>query len=194
MNFNQLISEAQHCQLCPRLAHRTKVLSYGNGNPTARLMFIAEAPGRLGAEKTGIPLSGDSAGKNFDRLLESAKIIRDNIFITNAVICNPLTLDGNNDKPTVSEIENCSSILKKTIRCVRPRIIVTLGRVALESLKLIEYHELVLRINVGKIYKWYGCKLIPLYHPSMRVLVHRSFNQQVMDYKKVTKYLKSLNF
>ena len=192
MNFDELISEAQHCQLCPRLAHRTKVLSHGNGNPTARLMFIAEAPGRLGAEKTGIPLTCDQTGKNFDKLLKASGLIRDNVFITNAVICNPLTIDGNNDKPTISELENCSIILRKTIRCVQPRIIVTLGRVALESLKIIKYHELVLKIDVGKMYSWYKCKLTPLYHPSPRVLVHRSFNQQVIDYRKIIKYLKSL--
>ena len=45
---------------------RRKVFSEANGNIDSKALFIAEAPGRLGADKTGIPLYGDRTGDNFE--------------------------------------------------------------------------------------------------------------------------------
>src|SRR4051812_35615056 len=71
-----LAARVQACRLCPRMEGRTRVFGMGNGNPSARLLFVAEAPGRLGADKSGIPLSGDRTGRNFAALLASASISR----------------------------------------------------------------------------------------------------------------------
>ena len=51
--FADLIESVQHCNLCPRLCGRTKVLSSANGNIDSKVLFIAEAPGRFGADRTG---------------------------------------------------------------------------------------------------------------------------------------------
>ena len=63
--FELLVVEANACTLCTRMASSRKVLSYANGSINAQLMFIGEAPGRLGADDTGIPFHGDAAGANF---------------------------------------------------------------------------------------------------------------------------------
>ena len=69
--FIELATEAAHCTLCPAMCERTAVLSELNGPINARVMFIGEAPGRKGADRTRIPFSGDQSGKNFERFLAS---------------------------------------------------------------------------------------------------------------------------
>ncbi len=67
--FEMLIENANRCNLCDRMCGRTRVLSEKNGSIDSKIIFIGEAPGRLGADRTGIPFYGDQAGKNFERLL-----------------------------------------------------------------------------------------------------------------------------
>ncbi|MGH9433394.1 MAG: uracil-DNA glycosylase family protein, partial [Terriglobia bacterium] len=86
-----------------------KVLSDRNGDWSAEILFVAEAPGRLGAEVTGVPLFGDRTGDRFEEILKRMKLRRSDVFITNAVLCNPRDDDGNNDTPKRLEIDNCSS-------------------------------------------------------------------------------------
>ena len=87
--FKGLISEVKNCKKCPRMCGRTKVLSKKNGNINSKVMFIAEAPGRHGADRTGVPLDGDKTGDNFEELLKHIGWKREDVFITNAVLCNP---------------------------------------------------------------------------------------------------------
>jgi DNA polymerase len=71
------------------MCNRRKVLSANNGNLNSKVVFIAEAPGRLGAECTGIPLYGDKTGENFEMLLGNIGWKREDVFITNSILCNP---------------------------------------------------------------------------------------------------------
>src|SRR5437870_9644366 len=139
--FMALASEAAACVRCPAMCERTAVLSDLNGPVDARVMFIGEAPGRKGADRTRVPFSGDQSGRNFDRFLESIGLTRSKIFITSAALCNPRSASGANRRPSSAEIRNCSDFLTRTIHLIQPSIIVTLGTVALEALKLIHYHE-----------------------------------------------------
>ena len=52
LEFEKLVSSINSCKKCQRMCNRKKVLSYENGNINSKVMFIAEAPGRLGAEQT----------------------------------------------------------------------------------------------------------------------------------------------
>ena len=108
-------------------------------------MFIGEAPGRKGADRTRVPFSGDQSGANFDRYLNSINLTREEIFITSAALCNPRAESGANRRPTQKELANCSTFLRRAIELIDPRVIVTLGSVALEALKRIQYHELNLK-------------------------------------------------
>ena len=178
--------EAGACICCPAMCERTAVLSDLNGPLSARVMFIGEAPGRKGADRTRIPFSGDQSGKNLERFLASIPLTREQIFITSAALCNPRTASGANRKPTSTEVANCSGFLKRTIELIDPRVIVTLGSVALEALKRIHYHEFILKEAIGKIHRWNDRLLVPLYHPSPQVLAsHRREAQQLQDYKVV---------
>lgn len=181
--FVDLIYRVQHCNLCPRMQHRRKVLGPQNGNLDSPIFFIAEAPGRLGADKFGIPLHGDQAGRNFEMLIASAGIKRGSIFITNAVLCNPRKPDGNNDSPTLAEIRNCSQYLEETLEIIKPKLVVPLGAAALAALSIIKPHQIKLSEGVGKLFSWNGYQVYPLFHPGPRAFIRRTKTQQIEDYK-----------
>jgi uracil-DNA glycosylase len=193
-SFKRLVKDASSCTLCPAMCGRSAVLSELNGSPDARVMFIGEAPGRKGADRTRVPFSGDQSGANFDRFLNSIELTRKEIFITSAALCNPRSESGANRRPTQKELKNCSSFLRRVIEVVNPRVIVTLGSVALEALKRIEYHELNLKESAAQIQSWNDRVLVPIYHPSPQVLAsHRREAEQMRDYQVVAKAVQRLN-
>lgn len=185
LQFTDLVGRVQGCSICPRMTQRRRVLGPPNGNLDSSVVFIAEAPGRLGADKFGIPLFGDQTGRNFEWLISNAGISREAIFITNAVLCNPRAADGQNDSPTMTEIRNCSIYLKGTLEIVRPKYIVPLGSVALASLNVIESHNIRLSQGVGKLFPWSRYLVFPLFHPGPRAFVWRPKAQQAKDYEAV---------
>ena len=191
--FAALAAEAAACCLCPALAERQAVLSHRNGSPGARVMFIGEAPGRQGGDRTRVPFSGDQSGRNFARYLDSIGLTRADIFITNAALCNPRTETGANRRPTEGEVASCSDFLRRQIEIIDPPVVATLGRVSLAALRRVEYHELSLRDSVGKIFEWNGRLLVPLYHPSPQVLAsHRREREQLADYRTVARALRRI--
>ena len=191
--FLALAAEAAACVRCPTMCARAAVLTSLNGPVDARVMFIGEAPGRKGADRTRVPFSGDQSGRNFDRFLESIGLPRSQIFITSAALCNPRSASGANRRPSSREIRNCSDFLTRTIDLVQPSIIVTLGTVALEALKLIHHHEFTLKHDAAKVRRWNERLLIPLYHPSPQVLItSRKEKAQLRDYQVMSKAIKKV--
>ena len=185
-SFESLASEARKCVICPDLAEKTAVLSNMNGNISPKVLFVAEAPGRQGADRTRRPFWGDKSGENFQVLLDSIGLSRDRIFITNAVMCSPRKPSGANRRPKQSEIRNCSSYLKSTIDLIDPKIVATLGTVALGALELIEKHGLKIKEAVSEPAEWYGRTLIPFYHPSPQVIAAiRKLDLQQKDYARL---------
>lgn len=183
-----LVSEAQHCSLCPRMAQSRHVLSDLNGNWSAKVLFVAEAPGRLGAEVTGIPLSQDRTGMRFEELLTAMEWGRSSVFITNAVLCNPRDEEGNNDKPSAAEISNCSSFLRRTIDVVNPLLVVAFGVVALTALKGVHPHECTVKESCGTALRWGERYLGVLYHPSPRTQTQRTWRQQISDARSLANF------
>ena len=193
-SFIALAAEAAACQLCPAMCERRAVLSERNGNLRPRVLFIAEAPGRQGGDRTRVPSSGDQSGRNFARFLSSINLPREEIFITNAVLCNPRKPSGANRKPTGAEVTNCSGFLRRQIEILEPKVIVTLGAVSLAALKLVEYHELSLKESAGQVHEWNGRLLVPVYHPSPQVLAsHRREAAQLRDYESVARALRRIS-
>ncbi|WP_236713029.1 uracil-DNA glycosylase family protein [Neomoorella mulderi] len=187
VRLDDLCEAVRHCTLCSRLCHRTKIFSKFNGNIYSKVMFVAEAPGRLGADRTGIPLYGDKTGDNFETLLGNIGWRREDIFITNAVLCNPREENGNNSTPTREEIINCIPYLEMTIELIQPDVIVTLGQKALDALNFISPHSYKLKEQVGIPFKWERRLVVPLYHPGPRALLHRSLTKQRSDFIRLAK-------
>ena len=155
------MNDVQRCTACDRMSH-SHVLSAENGSLEARILFVAEAVGRRGGAVTGIPLTRDASGKRFDAFLRVAGIQRADVFITNAILCNPLDAGGANRAPLASEIARCRPFLARTLELVRAPLVVTLGRVALDALGELEPHGLSLRSNVGSPIAWNGRDIDPL--------------------------------
>ena len=185
--FSDLVESVQHCDLCPRMCHHRKVLSSASGNVDSKVLFVAEAPGRLGADRTGIPLYGDRTGDNFEALLGNIGWRREEVFITNAVLCNPKEENGNNGTPTPEEIANCSAYLEMVITLVGPDVVVTLGATALSAIDLLLPHGVELRSGVAQLTPWRRTRLFPLYHPGSRALIHRSLAKQRSDFMRLAK-------
>jgi uracil-DNA glycosylase len=186
--FIRLSTEARACRICPDLADKTAVLSELNGTLDPKVLFIGEAPGRAGADRTRRPFYGDKSGNNFQTLLDSIDLSREDIFITSAVMCSPRSATDANRKPVRSEIKNCSGYLKRVLELIQPRVIATLGGVALEALSLIAYHEFKLKTHAGLILNWRETSLVPLYHPSPQVIAaQRGIDLQIRHFKTLGK-------
>lgn len=183
--FRQLVARVQTCRLCPRMEGRARVLGAANGSIGAKVLFVAEAPGRLGADRWHVPLFGDQTGRAFEELLREARLERESVFITNAVLCNPRDGGGRNAPPTLSELSNCSGHLEATIAIVQPQYVIALGAVALRALRHVAAHDLVLSRDVGCPHHWHGRVLVPLYHPGPRARLHRPMQSQIEDFRRL---------
>jgi uracil-DNA glycosylase family 4 len=181
--FFELVSRVKECKRCPRMVDSARVLGVGCGSLSAKVMFIGEAPGRLGADASELPFHGDKSGHNFESLLEQVGLSRYDAFVTNAVLCNPKDENGNNATPSSVEVANCASFLQEQIELVSAPVVVTLGAVALRSTALVKAHSLTLKESVRNAHPWAGRQLIPAYHPGQRAMVHRSFANQLADYQ-----------
>jgi uracil-DNA glycosylase family 4 len=168
---------------------RTRVLGPANGSLDTFVLFVAEAPGRLGADRFGVPLTGDQTGRNFDLLLQAAGLERASVFITNAVLCNPRDEQGHNSPPTLQEIAHCSDHLQVTIALLQPRYVITLGQIALRAIQSIEKHDITLAQDVGCPQLWNGRWLIALYHPGPRARLHRPIAKQLEDFRNLGDFI-----
>jgi uracil-DNA glycosylase family 4 len=180
--FAALVRRVAGCRRCAAMDGRRRVLGPLNGSIDARVLFVAEAPGRFGGDRTGVPLTADQSGRAFVRLLAATGLTRDDIFVTNAVLCNPRDGRGNNRTPRPGELANCADHLAETLALVAAPYVVSLGVVALRALDRIEAHGLVLRANVARPVPWRGRILVPLYHPGPQAMIHRPFARQEGDY------------
>lgn len=113
------------CKLCQVRIHPVP----GEGDPSAKLMIVGEAPGRR-EDELGRPFVG-AAGKVLDQVLEIARIKRSEVFITNVVKCRP----PSNRIPEEEECNVCvTNFLDHQIDIIQPRIICVMGRTAVHSL------------------------------------------------------------
>jgi uracil-DNA glycosylase len=190
--FAELAAEAASCRRCEAAVRgRRAVLSERNGDVRARVLVVGEAPGRQGGDRTRVPFSGDQSGRNFQRYIDSIGLPRADLFITNAALCNPRAASGANRRPTAREIANCSDFLRRQIELVAPRVVVTLGAVALAALGRVHAHGLTLKDSAGTVAEWAGRLLVPLYHPSPQVLAsRRREHEQLADYRALAAALR----
>lgn len=142
----------------------------GEGNHSAQIIFIGEAPGRNEA-KTGRPFCG-AAGRILDKLLESVDIKRQDVYVTNIVKDRP----PDNRDPKIEEIELYSPFLTRQLNIVKPKIVCTLGRFSMDFIMhLFGLEKEIQLIGVlhGKIFdaktSYGNIKVIPLYHPAVAI-------------------------
>ncbi|MDG2906802.1 MAG: uracil-DNA glycosylase [Acidimicrobiales bacterium] len=157
IRLSLLAEEASGCTRCA-LAEGRKQVVFGDGSPTADLMFVGEGPGAQEDEQ-GLPFVGRS-GRLLDRLLqEEVGIDRSACYITNVVKCRP---PGNRD-PKPDEIVACRPYLSEQLALVDPAVIVTLGNFA--SKLLLDTETGITKLR-GRSYGYAGRSLVPTFHPA----------------------------
>lgn len=166
----------------------------GEGDLFAKVMFVGEAPGEKEAQ-TGKPFVG-SAGKILDEVLKSVGIEKKEVYITNLVNDRPLR----NRIPNIAEMKLYSPFLMRQIQIIKPRLIVTLGRLS-TNFVLKEYNLKDKPDSMGKVHgkiftvnSSYGkIFIIPMYHPAS-VLYQRDIKNILKeDMKTLKNKLKNLN-
>lgn len=154
--LEEIRSELTDCRRCPLCAGRKNIV-FGVGNPYARLVFVGEAPGREEDEK-GEPFVGE-AGRLLDRILFAMGMQRSDVYICNVEKCRP----PQNRDPLPEEIEACEPYLRRQLAAINPRIIVALGRFAVQT--LLRDPSPLNRLR-GRWHNYEGIALMPTYHPA----------------------------
>lgn len=168
------------------MAGQLRVLSRANGQPPCPIMLVGEAPGRLGAGRTGQPFTGDASGRRLEHLIAAAGWRREQLFITNAVLCCPRDAHGRNRPPTRTELSNCAAWLQAQLEVVDPVLVVALGAVALRALAGIAPHPLRVQDAAAPApIAWNGRWLATAYHPSARAAIHRPVELQRSDFQRL---------
>ena len=132
--LDALREEARHCTRCPLHCTATQII-FGEGRETAQMMMVGEQPGDQ-EDLAGRPFVGP-AGKVLDGVLREAGIVRETVYLTNAVKHFKYQPRGKrriHEKPNRGEIDHCRWWLMKEIELVKPRLIVALGAPALYAL------------------------------------------------------------
>ncbi len=174
-SIEQLEAIASVCTKCRLSTGRTQVV-YGTGSPNADLMFIGEAPGR-DEDIQGKPFVG-RAGQLLTDIIKAMKLTRDDVYIANVIKCRP----PENRNPEPEELEACRPFIQRQIELIKPRVIVTLGKFALQSLTGKMYAISAAR---GSWLDYKGIKVMPTYHPAYLLRTPGAKKDVWQDMKKV---------
>jgi uracil-DNA glycosylase family 4 len=154
--LSDLHQEMRTCVKCPILVKNRTLVVPGVGAENAKIMFVGEGPG-FNEDKQGEPFVG-AAGNFLNELLASIGLKREQIFIANVIKCRP----PENREPLPFEIQNCRPWLDAQIALIRPKIIVTLGRFAMESFLP---GKSISKVH-GQAFKTGELTIFAMYHPA----------------------------
>jgi uracil-DNA glycosylase family 4 len=152
----QLFETAKECKKC-KLAGTKLNFVFGEGNPSAELVVIGEAPGAE-EDASGRPFVGRS-GQLLDKILQAAGFARQEVYICNILKCRP----PGNRNPLQDEIKSCIPWLLGQLQIVKPKVILILGKVAANT---IFENQLSLGSMRGKVTKWKEYDCFITYHPA----------------------------
>jgi len=158
--------EVRGCVKCGLHATRTKTV-FGVGSPTARIMFVGEAPGH-DEDIQGEPFVGRAGQLLNDMIVKGLGLRREDVYICNVLKCRP----PNNRDPAMDEVIACKGYLFRQIQIVNPEVIIALGSPAAKT--LLATTESIGRLR-SRFHEFYpsGSALIgeaipimPTYHPA----------------------------
>ena len=183
MSFDALKQQYSTCTKCLNLCNSRTQVVFGSGNKEADVLFVGEAPG-ANEDKQGIPFCGMS-GKILTELLSTIGLNREDIFITNTILCRP----QDNRNPAKEEVENCRERLDKLIEIMQPKVIVTIGNFATERI----IGKTGIKSIRGKIFPYKdNVKVVPVIHPASYLYSGRNpelFEQMKDDFKTIAEVI-----
>ncbi len=151
-----LRAEIGDCTRC-ELSEKRQNLVFGEGSPTARLVFVGEGPGR-DEDLSGRPFVG-AAGQLLDRIIAAINLKREDVYICNVVKCRP----PNNRTPGEKESAICGPFMLAQLAVIKPEIVVALGATAAKF--LLNGNESLGRVR-GRFHPVGDLKIMPTYHPA----------------------------
>ena len=157
LDWDELRIEAAACEAC-RLCKQRKQAVLGVGAQNAPWLFVGEGPGAE-EDDQGEPFVGP-AGKLLDAMLAAAGLQRGReVYIANVVKCRP----PGNRNPSVEEALACAPLLDRQIDLIQPKMIVALGKIALNRLTGSDASMAAMR---GKLHAYRGIPVVATYHPA----------------------------
>ncbi len=172
MDWPELRDAVARCTACKLCSTRRQTV-FGVGHPQAHWLIVGEAPGEQ-EDIQGEPFVGKS-GQLLDNMLRALGLSRHHVpleggvagesdpgrqvFIANTLKCRP----PGNRNPQPDELARCEPFLIRQIALVRPRVILAMGRFAVQS--LLRSDEPVGRLR-GRVHRYQGVPLIVTYHPA----------------------------
>ena len=154
IELKQAVSGCVKCGL-----HKTRTQTvFGVGDEKADWMLIGEAPGAED-DRLGDPFVGQ-AGRLLDNMLAALDLSRSrNVYICNVLKCRP----PGNRNPEPFEVAQCSPHLLRQLELIKPKMILAMGRFAVQTLLGTEASIASLR---GRLHRYQGVPLIVTYHPA----------------------------
>ena len=165
MDWPALRSAVAECRACGLCESRTQTV-FGVGHPQAHWLVVGEAPGEQ-EDLSGEPFVG-SAGRLLDSMLAALRLSRaeggdaapsQRVYITNTLKCRP----PRNRNPTPAELAQCEPFLVRQIQLLQPRIILAMGRFAVDV--LLRSDDAIGKLR-GRVHRYRGVPVVVTYHPS----------------------------
>ncbi|MHB1122679.1 MAG: uracil-DNA glycosylase [Ramlibacter sp.] len=152
--LRQAVTECRACGLC----HSRTTTVFGVGDPQPDWLVVGEAPGEQ-EDLQGEPFVGQ-AGKLLDNMLRAIGLDRQRkVYIANVLKCRP----PGNRNPDPAEVAQCEPFLRRQVELLRPKIILAMGRFAVQS--LLGSTEPIGRLR-GRVHQYQGVPLVVTYHPA----------------------------
>lgn len=151
------------CQKCPHLVSSRTQVVFGVGSMDASLMLVGEAPG-ADEDLQGEPFVG-KAGQLLTKIIQTMGLSREGVYIANILKCRPDTPGQRygNRPPTPEEMSTCMPYLHAQIDLIQPKVLVALGKTALQGLL---GESVSISKARGHWREFRGIPLMPTYHPS----------------------------
>jgi uracil-DNA glycosylase len=161
MDWAALQETAAACQACDLCQQRQNSV-FGVGDQQASWMVVGEAPGE-DEDKQGEPFVGQS-GQLLDNMLKAVGLSRKaqgegGVYIANAIKCRP----PGNHNPTPQELASCAPYLARQVALVQPKIILLMGRFAVQS--VLQTTEPIGKLR-GQVHSHQGVPVVVTYHPA----------------------------
>ena len=154
--LEELGAFARGCTRCG-LRPGCRGVVFGEGAPQAHLCLIGEGPGAT-EDELGRPFVG-RAGELLDKILQAAGFRREDVYISNVVLCRP----PGNRTPEDEEIAACRPYLQRRLELIDPAIVVLLGATPLRA--MVDAKARITQER-GRWYRIQGRWVLPTYHPA----------------------------
>ncbi|MCX5715750.1 MAG: uracil-DNA glycosylase [Candidatus Omnitrophica bacterium] len=178
VRLEALKKSAEACKGCQLNKRRTNLV-FGVGTPSAKLMFIGEAPGE-DEDLKGEPFVG-RAGQLLTKMIEAMGLRREDVYIANILKCRP----PNNRPPQPDEISACCAFIAEQVKIINPKVVCALGKFAAQFLLKTDEPISALRGKFRGIDLADGVKVMPTFHPAYMLRNPSSKRLVWEDLKKI---------